>query len=772
MFKTSLPTILLKGNILFPKNELKLEFDSELSKNIISESEYFYDNKLLISSTINKLEQEPQAKDLSPVGVVSKIIHKIDLPNGKTRVIIKGMYRVNIYEYLNLENVNEILEAIISTPTPLTIDPKEEEIFLKKLWKELEDFIHDVPYISNSFLAEISTVTSLEEITDLIVPNLSLSFDRLLEYLNEINCMNRCKMILEDIYKEKEKFAIEKSIDSKIKQGIENTQKQYLLRAKIEELKKELGEFSENFDDNEVLKEKIENLDAPNEVKNRLFEEVRKYETNSSLEAPIVRNYIEYLLKLPWNKKTKDCDDLSIVLSSLNQIHFGMDEVKDRIIEYLAVKKMSKNVKGPILCLVGPPGIGKTTLAYNISKSLGRKFVKISLGGVNDPAEIVGHRRTYLGAEPGRIVQGLKRCQTNNPVFLIDEIDKMGKDIKGDPANALLEVLDPIQNKHFSDHYIEEEINLSDIMFIVTANNIEAIPALLKDRLEIIELNGYTEYEKLEICRRHIIPRICREHELNPEFVTFTDDTILEIIRNYTKEAGVRELERKVSKIIRKIVKTIVTYQVKVSSIKITPDNLEKYLGKRRKKVEYPISEQSGIANSLAWTPNGGEVYPIEAVYFPGKGNLILTGNVGSELQESALVAVNYLKTKIKEFSINKSELLESDIHIHIPGFGLKNGSSIGIALTTAILSSLKKQVILKDIAMTGEITLLGNILPVGNIIEKIEGAVRGNIKYIFVPIQNQEEVSLLPLDILEKIEIIFVGNYEEVFRKIEQLAK
>lgn len=769
MLKINLPTIVLKGKILFPEMEIKLELDNEYSKNIISEAEYFHDNTILVSFSINKLEESPSEKDLSNVGIISKIIHKIDLPNGKTRVIIKGISRACIHEYLNFNKDEEILEAILSKVERINNLPNEE-IMVKKLYREIEDYIHNVPYISNSFLADITNVINLEVMTDIIAPNLPISYERLLNYVNEFNCEHRFEMILEDIYIEKEKFDIEKNIDLKIKKEIEDSQKKYLIREKIEALRKELDEDYVLDDETASLKNKVEQLNAPNEIKNRLFEEIQKYETkSSSLEAPIVRNYIDYLLKLPWNQKTIDCNDLSEVLKSLNNNQYGMDTAKERIIEYLAVKKVAKNVRSPILCLVGPPGIGKTTLGYNIAQSLERKFVKISLGGVNDPAEIVGHRRTYLGAEPGKIIQGLKKCQSSNPVFLIDEIDKMGKDIKGDPANALLEVLDSIQNKHFSDHYVEEEVDLSEILFIATANNVDEIPSLLKDRLEIIELNGYTEYEKLEICKQNIIPKICKEHELNIQYIDFSDDAIYEIIRSYTKEAGVRELQRQISKIIRKIMKTIVVHQVKVSNIKITPDNLEKYLGPKKLKINYDHPNQVGVVNSLAWTPNGGEVYPIEVSYFEGKGNLILTGNVGKELQESALVSLNYLRANCNKFGLELSELLNHDIHIHIPKDGTKNGSSIGVALTTALFSVFSKQKIPNNMAFTGEITLLGNILPVGNIVEKIEGAIRNNIKIIVVPKQNEQQIKLLPSDLFENIELIYVDHYFEIISKIKQ---
>lgn len=767
--KISLPTVLLNNNILFPKSEVKLEFDNEISKNIISEAEFFHDNTILISYNLNKLEQAPKLSDLSNVGVIAKIIHKIDLPNGKTRVIIKGISRAFIHEYLNLNRPDEILESIISNVSNPMVSNQEEEILIKKLYRELEECVHTVPYISNSFLTDIANINNLEDMTDLIVPNLPLSYERLLEYLKEFDSIRRFEMLLADIYSEKQKCDIEKNIDLKIQRGIEDNQKQYLLREKIKMLQEELGDSSLINDDISVLTSAVKKLDAPDYVIERLQEEIRRYENmTASFEFGVVRNYIDYLLKLPWNKKTIDNNNLHDVMCTLNQKHYGIDEAKSRIIEYLAVKRMSNNVNSPVLCLIGPPGVGKTTFAYNLANSINRKFVKITVGGVNDPAEIVGHRRTYIGAAPGRIIQGLKRCGSSNPVFLIDEIDKMGKDVKGDPVNVLLEVLDKTQNKHFSDNYIEEEYDLSDVMFIVTANKVEDIPPALKDRLEIIYIDGYTESEKLQICKKHIIPNICLEHNLNIDYVNFSEDAIVEIIRYYTQENGVRELERQISKIIRKIVKSIVINNIKVSSIKITLDNISKYLGKRIVNYLSITQPMIGKAYALAYTLNGGDIFAVEVNYFNGSGNLNLTGNVGREIKESALVAFNYIKAHAAEFGIDVKELINNDIHINLPRYDIsKDGSSIGVCLATAIISIFKKQIIPNNISMTGEISLLGEILPVGNIENKVEVALKNKIDTLFIPKANIKEIENISKEQLNNIEIIPVENYKEIFERI-----
>lgn len=768
MLKTSLPVVILRNNILFPKNEIKLEFGNELSKNIMNEAEFFHDGNLLVTCTTNALEETFQKNDLLKVGVICKIIRKIDLPNGNTRVILRGISRALIEQYLNVET-DEIIESIISFPQKIEIPKEKEEVYIHKLLKELEEYIDDVPSISNSFLTDITSNSNLEEVTDLIVPNLPVTQERLLEYLKELNSIRRFEMILEDIYKEKEKFSIERNIDLKVQQGIESHQREYVLREKLELLKEELGDTSLLSSDIQSLKESLSKLDAPKTIIKRIAEEIQKYEwMNSSFESSIVRNYIDCLLNLPWNKVTKDKEDLKEVLSSLDSMHYGMEEVKNRIIEYLAIKKVSKTLSSPVICLVGPPGTGKTTLAYSIAKSLDRNFVKISLGGVNDPAEIIGHRRTYLGAAPGKIIQGMKKAKSSNPVFLIDEIDKMTSNIKGDPANALLEVLDPIQNKHFSDLYLEEEYDLSNVIFIVTANKKEDIPFPLRDRLEMIELNGYTVTEKLEICKNHILPTIFSELELNNQCIEIEDATIYEVIRYYTKEAGVRELQRQIAKIIRKIVKVVLLNNIKVNSVKVTVDNIEKYLGPKKFVDNFAIQETVGKVSAISYTLSGASLFSIETTYFKGTGNLVVTGTVGSMFKEAAFVALNYIRANSDKFGIPIEQFLENDIHVHVGNLEIsKDGPSAGLAIATSIISSFTKKKISTDITMTGEITLLGEVLSVGNILEKIEGAIHYGMKTIFIPSVNEKELQGIPQEFIDKIEIILVDNYEQIFKKL-----
>ena len=771
MIKTDLPVIILKGIILLPNNEIRLEFSNEDSKNIIDVSEMFHENEILVVSTLESFKEKPSIDKLPKIGVISKISHRMELPNGKTRVIITGRKRAQVYEYLNLNNSFEVLESIISPIQNEKIEKQEENAIIRKLYKEIETCVNELPNMSNSVLSLIVNSTDLSKMTDIIAPFLPIENKRLNEYLTETNSTSRAKLILEDLYKEKELYEIDKKIESSVKKNLDNNQKEFILREKLKTIKQELGE--ENFKDEEIieLKEKLRNLKAPNEIKIRIEKEIKKYETISSIspEISIIKNYIDWLLELPWQEETKDNEDLKSVRKSLDESHYGLEEVKNRIIEFLAVKQMTDELRGPILCLVGPPGVGKTSLAFGVAKAMNRKFVKISVGGINDEAEIIGHRKTYIGSSPGKIISSMKKARSKNPVFLIDEIDKMTKDIKGDPASTLLEVFDPEQNKYFVDNYIEEEYDLSKVMFITTANYIEQIPEALKDRLEIVELRGYTEYEKLDICKTHLIKKISREHGLSEELLMFDDDALLAIIRNYTKEAGVRELERKISTIIRKIVTNIVMNGKQLECIYISKDNLKEYLGKEKYHYIYKKTKnQIGVVNGLAYTSYGGDVLPIEVNFFEGKGDLVLTGSLGDVMKESAQIALSYIKSNCKKFKIEYETIIKKDIHIHVPEGAIpKDGPSAGIALTTSIISALSNKKVPSNIAMTGEITLRGNVLAIGGLKEKSTGACRNNIKKIIIPYDNEADIDEIPKEIKENIEYILVKNYEEVFKII-----
>lgn len=769
MIKTNLPVIILKGIILLPNNDIRLEFSNDESKNIIDISEMFHDNEILVVSMLDQMQQKLEVEKLPRIGVIASISHRIELPNGKTRVIITGKKRAQIHEYLNLNNNLEVLESIVSNIEKEKIEEQEELGIIRKIYKEIETSVKKLPNMSNSVMALIINSTDLSKMTDIIAPFLPIDNKRLNQYLLELKSTNRAKFILEDLYKENELYEIDKKIDANVKKSIDNNQKEFILREKIKTIKQELGE--ENFKDDEIneLKEKIQNLDAPERVIERLKKEQKKYENLSALspETSVVKNYIDWLLELPWKNETEDNNNLQSVRRSLDESHYGLEEVKERIIEFLAVKQMTNSLKGPIICLVGPPGVGKTSLAFSIAKAMNRKFVKMSVGGINDEAEIIGHRKTYIGSSPGRIISSMKKAGSTNPVFLIDEIDKMTKDIKGDPASCLLDVFDPEQNKFFVDNYIEEEYDLSKVLFITTANYIEQIPEALRDRLEVVELSGYTEYEKLDICKTHLIKKIAEEHGMQEELIMFDDDALLEIIRKYTKEAGVRELERKISTIIRKIVTNIVMNSKQLECIYISKDNLKEYLGNEKYHYIYKkTEEQIGVVNGLAYTSYGGDVLPIEVNFYMGKGDLVLTGSLGEIMKESAKIALSYIKSNCKKFKINYEDIINNDIHIHVPEGAIpKDGPSAGIALTTAIISALTNKKVPSDIAMTGEITLRGNVLAIGGLKEKSTGACRNNIKRVIIPYDNEADIDEIPKEIKNSIEYIPVKNYEEVFK-------
>ena len=767
--KSNLPVIILRGIVLLPNNDLRLEFDNDSSKNIIDVAELFHDNTLLVVSQPTLDDVTPN--DLPNIGVISKITHKLELPNGKVRIVIKGMVRARVFEYLNTNSQSEVLESITSEIPKSFISPIEEEALTKKLYKELENYTKVVPTASNSILSLLVNCNSLDESTDIVATNLSLRPDRLFDYLKEEDALVRSKMLLEDIYKEQDMFQIEKDIDGQVKKQLDDTQKEFILREKIKQIKTELGEDSIKETDADKLKERIDLLDCPSKIKDRLNSELKRYESASimSPETNLIRNYIECLLSLPWNTSTIDNEDLVSARKILDESHYGLENVKTRIIEYLAVKKMTNNLKSPIICLVGPPGVGKTTLASSIAKAINRNFVKMSLGGVNDESEIKGHRRAYLGAAPGRIIECMKKAKSNNPLFLIDEIDKMTKDIKGDPASTLLDVLDPEQNKYFSDNYIEEEYDLSNVMFIATANYIERIPEELKDRLEIITLSGYTEYEKLDIAKKHLIPNILEEHGLKKDEINFNDSVILEVIRNYTKEAGVRELRRQLSTIVRKIVTKVVMGEIELNSIKTKKKDIEEYLGHKKYQFNEDINNnEPGIVNGLAYTSYGGDTLPIEVNFYKGKGELYLTGSLGDVMKESAHIALSYIKANYEIFGIDYNMLTNNDIHIHVPEGSIpKDGPSAGIALTSALISAFTNKKVDNYLAMTGEITLRGKVLPIGGLKEKSLGAYRSGIKTIIIPLENKSDLDEIPEEIRKSINYITVKDYKEVYNAI-----
>ncbi len=767
MVETNLPILFLKDVVIFPYNEVRLEFD-RTEKNILTDAETNHDGHLLLINLLDPLEERPLIKDLPRIGVLGKIRSKIELSNGNVRVVLTGIDRVEVLNYLEKENGD--LEAFVIPTKEYDYNETEAIALRRMLNRNLENYVEVSPYMSNAVLGRINGVSSISKLSDIIVSDLPLEYETKIKYIGMPNPMFRIRRIIEDLNRELETARLENELERALKYRLENEQKEYVLREKLELIKEELGEDDIKDSDLSIIQEKINNIQAPDRIKKRLKEEYKRYELSptSSPEITIVRNYIDWLLSLPWEEKTKDNENLKIVKEELDKSHYGLDQVKDRILEYIAVKNNTNNSNSPIICLVGPPGVGKTTLAKSIARALNKKFVKISVGGINDEAEIMGHRRTYIGANPGKIIQGMKKAGSKNPVFLIDEIDKITKDYHGDPTSALLDVLDKEQNNIFTDNYIEEEFDLSEVMFILTANNISTIPEALRDRLEIIELSSYTLYEKISICTNYLIPKLLKEHNIPKERFQITTEAIQKIILSYTKEAGARELERQIATICRKVVINMLSNDSKLLYI-IEENDIEKYLGKSKyNHTQNDKNHQSGVVNALAYTPSGGDILKVSSLTYPGKGKLTLTGSLGEVMKESAYIALSYIKSNYQKFNIDLEYMNNQDIHIHFEeGAVPKDGPSAGITMVTSLLSTLKNHPIDNIISMTGEITLRGKVLPIGGLKEKLIAASINGIKKVFIPEENLSDLEEIPENVKQDLHIILVNNYLDIYKEL-----
>ena len=758
MVQSNLPIIFLRDVVLFPYNELRIELSTDLEKEILNISEKKYDNHLLFINLFDTLEERPNVRKLPKIGVLGKIKTKLELPNGIIRLVVVGFDRVEVLNYI--ENEDNSYEAFVIPTKEYDYDELEGIALKRILIKDLNDYIELSASISNNVLGRINGVNSLSKLSDIVVSELPLDYQNKVKYIEICNAISRIKNIIRDLNREMETVKLENRIDEDLKEKLDEEQKNYILKEKIKLIKEEINEI--DIKDNDIVKlnSKINEGDYPDYIKKRLDEELNRYELTSptSPEMSIIRNYIDSLASLPWNKSTKDNKDIRDIREKLDDTHFGLNDVKDRIIEYIAVSKIKKKNKSPILCLIGPPGVGKTTMAKSIANALNKKFVKISVGGVHDEGEIVGHRRTYIGASPGRIIQGLKRVGVNNPVFLIDEIDKLTKDYKGDPASALLDVLDKEQNSTFIDNYIEEEVDLSNVLFILTGNDEDKIPDALKDRLEIINLSSYTTHEKEDIALNYIIPKFEEHYDIN---LKLTSDDINEIIIHYTRESGVRQLERCIDKIFRKIL-----IDGEDSSSEYT---IKDYLGNY--KYRTILNEKDsyvGVINALGYTPYGGCIQKTTVLSYPGNGNINLTGMLGDVIKESAYVAISYIKANSYIMDIDSNAFLNKDFHIHFEGAAIsKDGPSAGLAIITSLISLLKQKPIDSSVSMTGEITLRGKVLPVGGIKEKVLAAINNNIKTIYVPIDNKEDVKLIPKDLIKGIKIKYINNYLELYNDL-----
>ncbi|MCI5789706.1 MAG: endopeptidase La [Tenericutes bacterium] len=757
--------LIINDMVIFPNTEVRLEYDNTYDKDMVSIVDKIEDDLVLIVNPID--DSDYNITSLPKYGVLGRLKLKLNVPNGKTRVVLEGLRRVEISNY----SANEDEHFFYAGYSEIDLtETKAESNYTNILIKAVENYIDKVPYMGNAIISQLSTVNSLSELCDLVASFLTLDYKRKKKYITIINPVDRCKSLIKDMNEDLKFIKLEQSIEAEVEKELSNAQKEYFLREKIKLMQQELGDTVSKDDEISSLKKKANKLKCNAKVKERILHEISRYETvnSNSPELGMIRDYIDCLLALPWNTYTKDNENLVKVKEILDSSHYALDEVKERIIEYLAVKQNTKNHRSPIICLVGPPGVGKTSLAISIAKSLNRNVAKISVGGINDEAEIIGHRRTYVGACPGRIIQGMKRAGTTNPVFIIDEIDKMTKDIKGDPASSLLEVLDPEQNSKFSDHYVEEEFDLSKVLFIATANYIDQIPYELRDRLEIINLSSYTEYEKLDIAKKHLIPKELEAHGLTPLQVQISDEAIMTIIRNYTKEAGVRELEREIASLFRKIVKKILLDN-DCPFFDITPEKLVDFIGEKKfSYLENITKKEIGVVNGMAYTIYGGDILPIEATMFKGKGELILTGSLGDVMQESCRIALSYIKANTKLFNIDSKLLEENDIHIHFPEGAInKDGPSAGITITTALISLLRQEAVEKSISMTGEITLRGRVLAIGGLKEKVIGSHRAGIKTIFIPRENEKDLKEIPKEVSYDIEFILVESYEEIAKKL-----
>lgn len=758
MIETNLPVLLLKELILLPFNEIRIEISKEEDKKVLNISEQNHENYILCVNVPDFVEEKPSIRHLPKIAILAKIKSKIELPNGLVRLVLIGIDRVEVLNYVE-DNDNNLYSYVVSTKE-YDFDEMEATALKRILLKDLNEYIEISPYISNNVLGRINGINNIGRLSDIIAFELPIDYHDKLKYIEMTNPMNRLKLTIEDLHKEIETVKIEDEIETTLKSKIDIEQRNYILREKIRLIKEELEEDNLKENDIKEIKQKLLSLQAPKKIKERIQKEIEKYEmlSDNSPEVGIIRNYIECLMSLPWEISTEDNKDISKIKSVLDNSHYGLKEIKERIIEYIATKDICDKDQS-IICFVGPPGVGKTTMAKSIANALNKKFVKISVGGLDDVSEIIGHRKTYIGSYPGKIIQGLKKVKSNNPVFLIDEIDKMNSNNKSNPIASLLDILDKEQNNRFVDNYIEEEFDLSKVMFILTANDLSSIPTEIKDRLEIIELNSYTIEEKESIAEEYIIPSLNKEYNLN---LTFSDKVIKEIIIYYTKEAGIRELNRCITNIYRKHI----TYSYDGNEI----EDIKKYLGNYKYKYLYNNKcAKPGIVNTLAYTPYGGLVLKTTSVYYKGNGNIEITGQIGNVMKESTTIALSYIKENSEIFNIDYS-LFTNDFHIHFEEGSIpKDGPSAGVSIVTSLISTLKKMTIPNTVSMTGEITLRGKILPVGGLKEKLITATISNIKTVYVPLDNKEEVMEIDKSITSKLKIKYVDDYIEIYNDLFQ---
>ena len=760
-----IPLLPLRDVIMFPHMVQPLFVGRDKSINALEEA-MSSDKGILLVTQKSAKTNDPSPEDIFQVGTIGTIIQLLRLPDGTVKVLVEGKKRAVIKRYLPRTDFFQVEIDEIEEPEDVSV---EAEALIRSINTTFETYVKLNKKIPPDMLVHVSGIEEPARLADTIVAHLThLKLEDKQEILEIRDPVERLERLYSLMQAEIEILQVEKKIRARVKKQMEKTQKEYYLNEQMRAIQKELGEKDEFRNEVQELEDKLKNKDMPEEARDKVEKELKKFKMMSpmSAEATVVRNYIDWMLALPWNEVTDDKLDIDECEKILDEDHFGLRKVKNRIIEYLAVQMLVGKLKGPILCLVGPPGVGKTSLGKSIARSTNRKFVRVSLGGVRDEAEIRGHRRTYIGALPGKLIQGMKRAEANNPVFLLDEIDKLSSDFRGDPSSALMEVLDPEQNFMFQDHYLDCDYDLSKVMFVCTANTLQSIPAPLQDRMEIIRLEGYTEVDKLQIATGWLVPKLKEDHGLTDVDINMTDNAILQVIRHYTREAGVRSLERELAGVFRKIARRVAK-EGKDQKIAVNQKSIHNYLG----VIKYDLNEtdtedQVGIVNGLTWTSYGGEIQTVEVAVVPGKGKVSITGNLGEVLQESGHAAISYIRSRADDLGLDKDFYQKYDIHIHLPeGAQPKEGPSAGITLATAIASAFTKIPVKCSLAMTGELTLRGRVLPIGGLKEKLLAANRAGIQTVLIPKQNEKDLPDVPQKITKGMEIILVEHMDEVLK-------
>lgn len=750
----NIPVILLKNLVILPNQEIKLELNNVISGKAINDASSNFKSEILVVAPMDLLEEEPSVDDLPKVGVIAKIKNKID-NDGVIEIKLRGLKRVAVNKYYQEKNNEVLYSEVMYIDLPALVEDEENAI-LKKLVDTLKKYINISKGISNDILNFVSNNKDLNKITDAITSFLPFNIGKKLEYMQEINPIKRAKALIKDMNEEIKGIEIDNELEEKIDESLQNDQRKFILKEKMKVLKQELGEDSWKKEEVIEYRKVLDKLKIDKKIKDHFSHEIDKYEimSDDALEVSVMHNYLDWVLHLPWNKTRKENANFDEVYKELNKSHFGMDEIKTRISEYVAIKNLNRNIQSPIICLVGPPGVGKTTIAMSIARALNRDFYKISVGGLNDSTELVGSRRTYLASAPGKIIQGLNKCGSNNPLILIDEVDKMVKDYKGDPASTLLEILDPNQNKIFTDNYIEEPFDLSGVLFILTANNVSDIPKPILDRVELIELHSYTVFEKKDIAKNYMLPNILLDNMVYDNKIKFSDELLYFLINNYTEEAGVRDLERILSSLARKIT---------INNVKIlNEERVVKLLGNPKYTSNLVMEEENGVVNTLAVSNSGGTLSKIEVVTCKENDKLTITGNAGNILKESISVVLTMLKLKYKYSFHNE------DIHVHfLDASSKKDGPSAGLALSVALCSLKENKKVPSDVAFTGEVSLNGSILKIGGLKEKLIAAYNKNIKVVYMPKSNSEDLENVPKLILDNMEVIPVSNFNEVYTKL-----